>query len=162
MDGRREENGASRDSHVDRVTVTEAARLLGVTQSAVRKRIQRGTIPWDKDAEGRIFVYVTPSEIGRDETSDGIQGGDAIQGQSRDELVAELRDQIDFLRGEIDRKDALLMSLTQRIPELESSAGLQKASEIVSESADKGDASPPDSQGSSPRRSWLARFFFGP
>jgi hypothetical protein len=156
MEDRREENGASRDSHVDRVTVTEAAGLLGVTQSAIRKRIQRGTIPWDKDAGGRIFVYVTPSETGRDETSG------AIQGQSRDELVAELRDQIDFLRGEIDRKDALLMSLMQRIPELESSAGLQKASEIVSESADKGDASPPDSQGSSPRRSWLARFFFGP
>src|SRR5436190_6684613 len=109
MEDRREENGASRDSHVDKVTVTEAARLLGVTQSAVRKRIQRGTIPWDKDAEGRIFVYVTPSETGRDETSG------AIQGQSRDELVVELRDQIDFLRGELDRKDALLMSLMQRI-----------------------------------------------
>ena len=156
MGSRRRKNGASRDGHGDRVTVAEAARLLGVTQSAVRKRIQRGTIPWDKDAEGRIFVYVTPSETRRDETSG------AIQGQSRDELVAELRDQIDFLRGEIDRKDALLMSLMQRIPELESSAGLQKASEIVSESADKGDTSPPDSQGSSPRRSWLARFFFGP
>ena len=156
MDSRREENDASRDSHVDRVTVTEAAHLLGVTQSAVRKRIQRGTIPWDKDAEGRIFVYVTPSETGRDENSV------ASLGQPRDELVAELRDQIEFLRGELDRKDTLLMSLMQRIPELEASAELQKASGMALEGSDRGEAPPSDSQGSSPRRSWLVRFFFGP
>jgi hypothetical protein len=47
---------------VDRVTVLEAAELLRVTESAVRKRIQRGTIPWDKDVEGRIYVYVDSSE----------------------------------------------------------------------------------------------------
>lgn len=149
------ENGESRDSHVDRVTVTEAARLLGVTQSAVRKRIQRGTIRWDKDTEGRIFVYVYPSET----TSE--RSGDTNQGQSRDELIVELRDQINFLRSELDRKDALLVSLMRRIPELETSAGSRRASEMAPEGSNKSDV-PSDIQGSSPRRSWLARFFFGP
>jgi hypothetical protein len=51
-----------RDSPMDRVTVPDAADKLGVTQSAVRKRIQRGTIPWEKDEDGKTFVYVDTLE----------------------------------------------------------------------------------------------------
>src|SRR3712207_8229198 len=38
---------------------------------------------------------------------------------AKDETISELRDQIGFLRRELERKDAILMSLTQRVPELE-------------------------------------------
>jgi len=47
---------SSRDRPVDRMTVPEAAEALGVTQSAIRKRVQRGSIHWDKDHEGRVYV----------------------------------------------------------------------------------------------------------
>ena len=61
---RKDMNGnASRDRPVDRVTVPEAAEMMGITQSAIRKQVHRGTIPWDKDHEGRIYVYVDPSEM---------------------------------------------------------------------------------------------------
>src|SRR3954466_4215185 len=56
------EGNGRHDRTRDRVTVPDAANLLGVSQSAVRKRIQRGTVPWDKDDEGRIYVYVDPTE----------------------------------------------------------------------------------------------------
>jgi hypothetical protein len=149
-----------RDSPIDRVTVPEAANILGVTQSAVRKRIQRGTIPWDKDEEGRTVVYVDPSE-----TSHGTgmsKSRDASQGQSRDELLEVYRDQVEFLRRELERKDTLLMSLMQRVPELEAAPEPQDAPKAAPESAVKGDDVPSEPQEPAQRRSWLYRFFFGP
>jgi hypothetical protein len=109
---------------VERVTVPEAAELMGVTQSAVRKRMQRGTIPWDKDGEGRIYVYVDPSETSPGTGKDRAR--DKATGQSRDELLEAYREQVDFLRRELERKDTLLMSLMQRIPELEAPQSLEK------------------------------------
>ena len=136
------EGNGREDSPVDRVTVPEAADLLGVTQSAVRKRIQRGTIPWDKDEEGRIFVYVDPSDAGPETDKDTSR--DTAAGQSLDELLEVYREQVDFLRRELERKDTIIMSLTQRIPELEPVQEPREAPEQEQ------------------RRSWLSRFFFGP
>ena len=39
-----------------RVSVYEAADLLGVTVDAIRKRIQRGTIPHERHEDGRVYV----------------------------------------------------------------------------------------------------------
>jgi excisionase family DNA binding protein len=112
----------------DRVTVQEAARRLGVKDDAIRKRIQRGTLEYDKDPDGRVYVYLDATE---DESYDGQdRAGIRTTAQyatqdavvvAKDETISELRDQIDFLRRELERKDAILMSLTQRIPELEAS-----------------------------------------
>lgn len=124
-------SNGKRDSPVDRFTVPEAADLLGVTQSAVRKRIQRGTIPWDKDEEGRIFVYVDLSEFSPETGEDTSR--DMGERQSRDEILQVYREQVDFLRRELERKDAILMSLTQRIPELEPAREPRDAPETVSE-----------------------------
>ena len=148
----------SRDRPVEKMTVPEAAKLLGVTQSAVRKRIQRGTIPWDRDDEGRIYVYVDPSEMRLETGSARLR--DTSMGLSRDELVAELRDQVNFLRGELERKDALLRSLMQRILELEPAAESREARETASEGLGKGE--PSEAEEPTKQRSWLMRFFFGP
>ncbi len=110
----------------DRVTVQEAARRLGVKDDAVRKRIQRGTLEHDKDSDGRVYVYL---DVTKDESHAGqdtkavwdtsqVSAKDALV-MAKDETISELRDQIGFLRRELERKDAILMSLTQRIPELE-------------------------------------------
>jgi excisionase family DNA binding protein len=112
------------------MTVTEAAEMLGVTQSAIRKRIQRGTIPWDKDAEGRVYVYVDPSEE-RPETGDSWSR-DPVPGQSRDDLLEAYKEQVEFLRQELERKDTIIMSLTQRIPELEAAPEPRESPETVS------------------------------
>jgi hypothetical protein len=150
-------NGSeSRDRHVDRMSVPEAAELLGVTQSAVRKRVQRGTIPWDKDSEGRIYVYVDLSEAGPETVRD--KSRDAAPGQSRDELLEAYRDQVEFLRRELERKDTLLMSLMQRVPELEAAPEPRDASETASPWSDRGTA-PEDSQEQTQRRSWWRKFF---
>jgi excisionase family DNA binding protein len=141
---------------VDRLTVPEAADLLGVSQSAVRKRIQRGTIPWDKDNEGRIYVYVDFTESGLGTEDD--KSRDKSSGQSREELLEVYREQVEFLRRELERKDTIIMSLAQRIPKLEAAPEPREANEKISKASGK-DEVPPESER---RRSWLYRFFFGP
>jgi hypothetical protein len=141
---------------VDRVTVPEAAELLRVTESAVRKRIQRGTIPWDKDVEGRIYVYVDPSETSLETGQD--KSRDESLGQSRNELLEVYREQVEFLRRELERKDTIIMSLTQRIPELEAAPEPRDAPERDTQGASKATATPPEPE---QRRSWLYRFFLG-
>lgn len=144
---------------MERVTVPEAAELMGVTQSAVRKRMQRGTIPWDKDGEGRIYVYVDPSETSPGTGKDRAR--DKATGQSRDELLEAYREQVDFLRRELERKDTLLMSLMQRIPELEAPSEPREASEKGPEDPGWGSITPDEQQESSepPKRSWWREFF---
>jgi uncharacterized coiled-coil protein SlyX len=113
----------------DRVTVQEAARRLSVKDDAIRKRIQRGTLEHDKDPDGRVYVYLDATEDesydGQDRAETRASSQDTTQHAvvvAKDETISELRDQIDFLRRELERKDAILMSLTQRIPELEAPA----------------------------------------
>lgn len=139
---------------VDRLTVPEAAELLGVTQSAVRKRVQRGTIPWDKDEEGRLYVYVDPSETSFQTEED--RSRETSSGRSRDELLEVYREQVEFLRRELERKDAIIVSLTQRLPELEAAPEPPIASGGALTQAANAPAEPEQ------RRSWLYRFFFGP
>lgn len=96
----------------DRVTVQEAAKRLGVKDDAIRKRIQRGTLEHDKDPDGRVYVYLDATE---EESYDGQSGArtqptsqDATQDAivlAKDETISELRDQVDFLRRELERKE---------------------------------------------------------
>ena len=44
-----------------RVTVEEAAQLLGIEKGSVKKRIQRGKLRSEKDATGTHYVYVDES-----------------------------------------------------------------------------------------------------
>jgi predicted ArsR family transcriptional regulator len=143
---------------MDRVTVVEAAARLGVKEQAIRKRIQRGTIAHDKDDDGRVHVYLDPE--------DGATGTSIDTGM--DTLLQSLQDQIAYLRQEAEdwkeearRKDTIIMSLTQHLPELEASPEIRAASATIGEGTGKGTASL-ESQESSQQHSWLHRFFFGP
>src|SRR3712207_6461924 len=73
---------------INRVTVPEAARLLGITQSAVHKRIARDQIVWEKTKDGRVYVFLDSAEIVRDIVNDRSMD------ESKDALIAGLRDQI--------------------------------------------------------------------
>jgi excisionase family DNA binding protein len=53
----------------ERLTVAEAAERLGITKEAVRKRIHRGTIRSDKDQDGTVRVYISPSDTASDTAS---------------------------------------------------------------------------------------------
>ena len=101
---------------LERLTVAQAAARLRVSQDAIRKRIRRNTIDYDQDPDGRIYVYVDPSEIAQVESSDA----------SMERLVQVQHDDIEFLRRELEtrteeirRRDSIIAALTQRLPEIE-------------------------------------------
>ncbi len=123
----------------DRVTVQEAAYRLGVKDDAVRKRIQRGTIDYEKNEDGRVYVFLDATHdmsqsASQDNTRHTTQNlyQDSVTDTSQDTLVATLQDQVQYLRGvieirdreleartdELRRKDTIIMSITQRLPEL--------------------------------------------
>jgi hypothetical protein len=97
-------------------------------------------VPWDKDHEGRIYVYVDPSEMSPE--TRGGKARDTSAGQSRDELLEAYRDQVEFLRRELE-------------PE-------QEPRESHVSSSEEENKTPPSKQHEpSEKRSWLHRFFFG-
>lgn len=165
------------------VTAQEAAEVLGITVEAVRARMRRGTLRKKKASDGTVYVRLDldriqtghdrsrphdarTSERNRpeeDRTSD-LSGPDAS-------VVEVLREQIEVLRSELEdrkeearRKDAIIMSLSQRFPELPPAApredpGTQKLTASEARDGSQAEAG----EGEEPRRrSWLVRFFFGP
>jgi hypothetical protein len=116
---------------LDRLTVAQAADALAISQDAVRKRIARGTIPHDRDESGRVYVYLTPSETLHKTDQDTVQ--DDATKTVQDTYIRSLEDQIAFLRRELERKDTILLNLTERIPQLEALQEASEASEAVEE-----------------------------
>jgi hypothetical protein len=149
---------------LDGLTVRQAADRLGITQDAVRKRIARGTIGHDKDHKGRIFVYLDPFERKSKTDQDNGQDGESkTVPDDQDRYTRSLEDQIDFLRRELERKDTIIMSLTQRIPELEAAPEPREAPQTASEEPYSTHA-PPEAYGppeppQERKRSWWREFF---
>lgn len=126
----------------DRVSVSEAARRLGISDGAVRKRVERGSLDGDKDEEGRLYVWLDgvvdashdPSHDGRRTAPGGGTTGDPGQGQSPgaanevyEARIADLKEQLAFFRSEMERrsdeaerKDRIIAGLAQANAELSS------------------------------------------
>jgi hypothetical protein len=141
-----------------RHTVKEAAEVLGTTVDAVRGRIRRGTLDSVK-LDGVVYVLLDATnreqQSDQSETDEGdgrqLTGDQAVLAADQSELVGELRCQIDWLRREVERKDTIIMSLTQRIPELEAPREQRDALDNVTV--------PQASQEPEQRRSWWRQFF---
>ncbi len=127
---------------------------MGVSESAIRKRVQRGTLQHHKEQDGRVYVYLDMGETVEDKVRDA----------SRDELVDELRDRVRRLEQDLDTRTEelrehrrIIAALTQRIPQLEAPRDERDARETVSE--DDGGTETPAGDTGEPRRSWWRRFF---
>jgi hypothetical protein len=146
---------------MNRVSVAEASVRLGISQDAIYKRIKRGTIPWDKGEDDKTYVYIDGVDGSTDRARQSTDPASSASNYvSKDELLSEIRARVRFLEEELQRKDAILLSLTHRIPELDASPEPREGHVTASEEADKGAAAPPEQQEPSQRRSWW-RVFFG-
>jgi len=164
----------------ERLTLRQAAARLGVSESAIRKRVERGTLASDKGPDGRRRVYL---DSGADNVSDKVV--DASITHEPDALISELRthndtlrEQVAYLQGvistrdqelalraeEIRRRDTALereqqlaAMFAERLRELEAPVGSSEAREspeTPSETAGRDDV-PPEP------RSWWRRVFGG-
>ena len=72
-----------------RLTVAQAALRLGVSEAAIRSRIQRNTLPHDRDARGRLVVFLADeSPMNRDATPTHTDEAPAISSDESPRLAA--------------------------------------------------------------------------
>jgi hypothetical protein len=167
-----------------RVTVSEAADILGITAEAVRTRIKRGRLDSIKDPPrpgGTVYVLLEADQTrpnidstsqGQDQTTDQTHPDAA---ELREELVNELRDRVRYLEQALEeerearteehrRHDTLMAQLMQRIPELEPPPLEPQESPVSpgpSDSPTEGAEGPREEASEEPaeRRSWWSRIF---
>ena len=127
----------------------EAADRLGVTPDAIRQRIKRETIEHEKGEDGLTYVYVTPSATVTDASAD--TDNSAVT----EALLRTYEDQIEFLRRELERNDAILLNMTEGLKQLEAPREAPESPVTPADGPGSSSSTPPEQE----KRSWLARFF---
>lgn len=136
--------GQSPTAEYKRVTVQEAAEMLGTSSDAIRSRMRRGKLKREDGEDGTVYVLLK------------VNGNSQPTVENRSEpvedspLVRSLEEQVEYLKGvvekrdeEIRRRDHLLAAALERIPQLESET-VERQPETVEDRQE---------------RSWLRRFF---
>ena len=121
----------------ERVSVPQAADHLGTTVDALRKRVQRGTIPHERDRDGRVWILL---DTGRPR-QDTDQDTDRPQSEP-DALISEMRGRIEDLREQLEAERQghaearrIIAGLVERIPAIE-------APQEATESPEAGEETP--------------------
>jgi|SRR5215218_3671478 hypothetical protein len=89
---------AGQDNGTLRVTIREATAQLGVTEAAIRKRTQRGSLDREMGQDGKVYVYLDLSHNSSQSESQ-VHRDPLVE-----ELVEELRDWVAFLERALDRR----------------------------------------------------------
>jgi hypothetical protein len=115
------EGDGSRDRPGDemvRLNVAEAAQRLGISEAGVRKRLQRGQIPYERDDDGRLFVWVSPAE-----TRHAASREEAEESRDTTALLEEMRERLRYVEGQLEAERQahgetrrLLLSALEKIP----------------------------------------------
>ena len=135
----------------ERVSVPQAADHLGTTVDAIRKRVQRETIPFEKDQEGRVWILLDTGRPRQDNDQDKTGHAQDAFLEAKDGTIADLRARVEFLERELQRRGdeantlhRIVAGLTQanttlaaRMPELESSQEAPEDAETVEEAPER-------------------------
>jgi transposase-like protein len=97
------------------VTITEAARRLGISERTVRRRLHNGDLPGRQLATPQGFVWTVEMP---DDTPNGQSNGKPIDGEPEAlrELVAVLKDQIETKDQQIKELHVLLQQAQAALP----------------------------------------------
>jgi hypothetical protein len=166
-------------SDILRLTVPAAAKALGISPEAVRNRLSRGSL--DSVKENRTVYVLLDNNMVRhadDQSSDRPQHADDVPHDipdpessalisAKDEIIADLREQLSFLRAELltrneelRRKDHIIAAITERIPELEPASAPREGSVTPPEDDGRGEGR--EGEGGPSRRPWWRRLFESP
>ena len=122
-----------------RLTLRQAAAVLGVSESAIRKRVERGTLRSDKGLDGRRYVYL-------DTVADSVadEGPDVSAPHEHNALISELRAHNDTLRAQLEAERQghaearrLLAAALERIPAIEAPSEPRESPETVEEEPER-------------------------
>jgi hypothetical protein len=106
-----------------RVSVAQAAEILGVTVEAIRGRIKRGTLEHERHS-GTVYVLLDADQPTNQPRPDTDQTANRLQPESS-ALISEMRERLAFLERELDvrteeirRRDTIIMNMTEAMKAL--------------------------------------------
>ena len=97
-----------RELERERVTVQEAARRLGITESAVRKRVARKQLPYDEVVDGkrkRLYIFLDKDQ-------------DRVPEPFRERYLKSMEDRVRTLEDEVYRQQAIILNMTEAMKTL--------------------------------------------
>ena len=149
----------------ERLTIQEAAHRLGVSESAIRKCIKRGTLKREKTEDGRVLVYME---------STSAPGTEEVRPPERDVLISEMQDRLAFLERELEvraeeirRRDTIIMNMTEAMkalspPAQEAPSEARESPQTVEEEPERAEPHPATGGAQEPAwRRWRRRVFGG-
>jgi hypothetical protein len=152
--------GGTAISH--RVDVKQAAEKLGISSEGIRQRIRRGSLQSEKGTDGRVYVFL------EDEDLNGA-GSERESERDKDAVLTRLESEVEFLRqelatrdAEIQRRDAIFLSLSEGLKALNPPASERRESPVTASEESGNGTTGKEDQGEPQQRSWLYKFFFGP
>ena len=141
-------------------TLTDAARILGTAEGALRQRVRRGTLNSYKE-EGRVYVYIPRTYAVQDD----------VHTPESQTLISEIQARVELLEQELERAHErdretrrLLAAALERIPpQLEAPTAPSEPRESPETPSDvAGDtAAPPEAEEPAEPRPWWRRMFYG-
>jgi hypothetical protein len=110
---------------VNRFTIQEAARRLGISEGAVRKRVARGTLEHNKEDDGRVYVYLDAG---------GVRGVDVGQDKGVDPnssaLISRLESEVAFLRDQVQRQQEVIAQQAVSMRQLTAAASQEPPEDV--------------------------------
>jgi hypothetical protein len=149
----------------ERVSVPQAADHLGTTVDAIRKRVQRGTVPHERDRDGRVWILLDTGRPRQDADQDTVQTQSASTA-----LISEMRAHNATLQAQLEAERQahaearrLLMAALERIPpQLEAPQGTSEDAETVEEAPERAEPRPAAGEAQEGvQRPWWKRVFRG-
>ncbi len=131
---------------------------MGLTVDAIRKRISRGTIPHERDEDGRVWVLLDTDQDAASNVHDTDQPQSDATAliSAKDETIATLREQLEQA-NERDRENRrIIAALTSRIPAIEAPEGRESPQAATEEQSDT--QTPSEAQ-EGIQRPWWRRMF---
>ena len=149
-----------------RVTVAQAAEILGVTVEAIRGRIKRKTLEHERHS-GTVYVLLDADQStnrtrpDNDQTTDRLQSDSAAFISAKDETIATLREQLEAERNAHAEARRLLLEALTKIPSaIEAPQEPTEVAETVEEQPERAEPRPDTSGAQEPAwRRWRRRWF---
>jgi excisionase family DNA binding protein len=140
-----------------RLTVQEAAEVLGTSVDAVRMRVRRGSLQSEKDPDGRVYVWVDEDSS---ETKLGLDGEPSMLISAKDETIHILTQQLEAERRANEENRRIIAALTSRIPAIEAPPDEREAAETARDEPERAETrSSTGKAQEGVRRPWWRRMF---
>jgi DNA-binding transcriptional MerR regulator len=144
------------------LSVRDAARALGLSEQAIRSRIHRGSIDFERADDGGVLVIV-PEDVGEPFSEQEA----TLLVEALQERIQSLERHLERLSREAEERDRenrrLLAAALERIPAIEppqderASPEAPRSPPKPQQKEDRGTTAPPEEE----KRSWWRRLFEG-